>query len=220
MPAAVTSPGRELLAFAALGGPKDSLRALEASVALAIARSVPEGKRARAREEWLGRPLSLAFPWEFSDSDRVMSSADVLADAELALLKRDATGVRQTLQAFREKRRTILPENLKLETLYPEAWLLRKIGDARAAAEWLDPTLETQSRSSLEVLAAPVGAGSLVQAMAFRADLGAAAGDSASAARWAGAVATLWQNADGFLRPIVQRMSRLAGHGGDKPVRK
>jgi hypothetical protein len=53
----------------------------------------------------------------------------------------------------------------------------------------------------------------VVRAMALRADLAAAAGDRVTATRWADGVATLWQSAEPALRPVAERMRRLAGGG-------
>jgi hypothetical protein len=53
----------------------------------------------------------------------------------------------------------------------------------------------------------------LVRAMALRADLAAASGDHAAAARWAQAVTILWSDADQFLQPTVRRMRELARAG-------
>src|SRR5439155_1746136 len=58
---------------------------------------------------------------------------------------------------------------------------------------------------------APARAGSLVRAMALRADLAERVGDHAVAARWAAAVAAFWSDADPFLQPLVRRMRRRAG---------
>jgi hypothetical protein len=47
--------------------------------------------------------------------------------------------------------------------------------------------------------------------MALRAELAAAAGDRALAARWARAVITLWSDADPPLAPTLARMRQLGG---------
>jgi hypothetical protein len=54
-------------------------------------------------------------------------------------------------------------------------------------------------------------AGTLVRALALRADLAARVGDRAASRVWARAVAVLWSGADPFLQPLVRRMARLAG---------
>ena len=56
----------------------------------------------------------------------------------------------------------------------------------------------------------PVGAALLVRAMAFRADLAGASGDSVTARRWGRAVAGLWSSSDPFLAPVVERMHRAS----------
>ena len=60
----------------------------------------------------------------------------------------DSATIRQRLVPIREARRVAAPEELKLESLYPEAWLLASIGDQQTALDWLAPTLDAQPRSS------------------------------------------------------------------------
>jgi hypothetical protein len=51
-----------LLAYAAMGGPEDSIAALYETVRTAIERAVPSPDREAMRLGWLGRPATLAFP--------------------------------------------------------------------------------------------------------------------------------------------------------------
>ena len=105
---------------------------------------------------------------------------------------------------------TAAPEDLKMESLYPEAWLLAQMGDAKAALEWITPTLDAQARSSIENLRSVVAAGALVHGMVLRAELANRLGRATEAATWARAVTALWSDADDELRPIAKEMKRLA----------
>lgn len=96
------------------------------------------------------------------------------------------------------------------EAIFPEARLLAAMGDQEAAARRLDPTLHDLRHTSLQFVSDPVGAGLLVRAMALRADLAHAAGDSATARLWGRTVHQLWSGSDPFLAPVVLRMQRLA----------
>jgi hypothetical protein len=111
---------------------------------------------------------------------------------------------------LREARKSRAPEELKLESLYPEAWLLASIGDTQTALEWITPTLDAQRQSSTEIPQSPVAAGSLVRAMILRAQLAEQLGRGREAAEWARAVVALWRDGDEELRPTVREMTRLA----------
>jgi len=212
VPLAVAAAAQAMLAFAAVGGPLDSLRAVERSLTSAIRASVPSPQQDGARARWLGRAATLAFPKYVSAAVRDRSiGSDPLSVAEAAALTHDSAAIRRNLQLLREGRKSALPEDLKPEAAYPEAALLASIGDTRNAIDWLDAVLEAQSRTSPEILSEPAGAGSLVSAMILRAELADRVGDRAAAVRWARAVTTLWRNADPFLQPVVQRVAAIAG---------
>jgi hypothetical protein len=102
------------------------------------------------------------------------------------------------------------PALVSLDGTYLEAWLQAAIGDTARALSWLDVSL-AHMRDLRPTLLDQRQAGGLVRAMVLRADLASAAGDRAAARWWGNAVATLWQGADPELRPIVDRMRRLAG---------
>jgi len=74
---------------------------------------------------------------------------------------------------------------------------------------WLDPWLATLAGPAPGTLASPANAGTLVRAMALRADLAHQTGDTETARKWASVVAILWQNADDFLQPTVRSMRRM-----------
>jgi hypothetical protein len=94
--------------------------------------------------------------------------------------------------------------------VYPGARLLIAVGDTGTAIEWLDQTLDGLRAYDPKILQDPVRAATFVRAMALRADLAAARGDSKTARRWAGAIAALWSAPDVELEPITRRMSQYA----------
>jgi hypothetical protein len=134
-----------------------------------------------------------------------------LLHAQLAARARQWLVVRAALDDWRSQRRTLAPEEIIVDALYGEARLLVLLGDDRAAAEWLDPTLGALRRVAPQSLAWVSGAASLVRAMALRAELADRLGDRSTAAKWARPVVVLWAGADPFLQPVVQRMARLTG---------
>jgi tRNA A-37 threonylcarbamoyl transferase component Bud32 len=210
IPAPLSRIGPALLVLASLGGPSDSLDLLEQRVAGAIEVGLPVSARKAARDEWLGRPATLAFPdYRLASTTQLPAGSYNLLDAQAAFARGDSAGARRILADVRERRRHLSPQDITLDALYPEAALLAAMGDEQAAAQWLDPTLHALAGTAPLVFIDPGRAGALVRAMALRADLAHRAGERATAARWARVVLVLWSDADAFLDPLVARMQRL-----------
>ena len=141
-----------------------------------------------------------------------MHTGDDLLDLQAAWADGDTLAVRRGLNTMREGRREILPADLTLDALYPEAELLNALGDRRGAAAWLDPTLQALFQVAPHAPTSRISAvraAALVRAMALRARLAEGLGDREGAARWAAAVRILWSDADSFLQPEVQQLRRL-----------
>ena len=197
----------ELEAYSSLGAPVDSIQAL----ASAVGRASGAGGRAEAPARWMLRALTLAFPVYRDPAIRVLAGdGHSIAVAERAFLDRDTATIRRQLLPLGTARQAVAPEDIKLERLYPEAWLLASIGDQALALQWLTPTLDAQARASTETLRSVIGAGALINAMALRARLAARLGRAAESRRWARAVVALWDEADDELHPLVREMRRLA----------
>ena len=212
VPAPLAQTALPLVLLASLGGPADSLRTLEQLVDSSIDNGLAVPRRQQARLQWLARAATLAFPdYRFKSIAKLAGAGDYLLDAQAAFLRGDTAFVLRLYVELRTARRHLPPSQLTLDALYPEAWLLAALGDESAAIAWLDPTLVSLLSTPPEVFTEPARAGSLVRAMALRADLAERVGDHAAAARWAAAVAALWSDADPFLQPAVSRMRRLAG---------
>jgi len=82
-PVQIAQSAPALLAFAALGGPGDSLIALERQVATAIDNALSASTQQQARMQWLARPAELAFPGiRLSSITRLAGSGDYIVDAE------------------------------------------------------------------------------------------------------------------------------------------
>lgn len=211
LPPALSQSAPGLLMFAALGGPTDSLAALERDLTSTIEARVDPSDRPALRSEWLGRSATLAFPeFRFAGIAALEGTGDYEVEAQAAFARGDSATVRGILTSVHAARRLVSPADLTLDTLYPEAWLLAALGDSVAAIAWLDPTLGAVGDMQPQVLDDAVQAGALVRAMALRAELAARVGDRAAARKWARSVVALWAGADDFLQPIVQRMQQLA----------
>ncbi len=201
-----------LLVFSALGGPADSLEQLEERVVEALGQVRSQEDRGYLREAWLLRPAGIAFPTHRSARMREFRGFDYyIINAELAYMDQDSAGVRAVLNQVGQ----IRGSDAVIDALYPEAWLLAAVGDGPAALRWLAPTLDGLATAPLETFTEPVKAGTLVRAMALRADVAGRLGRTAEAARWAAPVAILWREADAFLQPIRSDMARLVA--GQRP---
>jgi tRNA A-37 threonylcarbamoyl transferase component Bud32 len=211
---AIASTAPSLLAYASLGGPVDSLRSLWRQVDAGINR-LKADEQQPARNEWLGRAATLAFPTYPDAIAGLDVEGDYLVDAQKAYLRGDTAAVLAVLASVRDGlRKSNPPANITFDALYPEAWLLAEVGRAADAAAWLDPTLDAIVETPPRIFADPARAGSLVHGLALRAGLADRLGDHGAAARWARVVVLLWSDADPFLRPLFEKMQRLTGGGG------
>ena len=210
-PSTIAETAPALLMYAAVGGPQDSLAQLEHEVGVAIDHGFDRQTQTELRFEWLGRPATLAFPeCRMLSIAALRGQGDYLIDAEAAQLRNDSVAVRGALENVRIARQRTSAPDRALDALLPEASLFAAVGDYRSASDWISPTLDSLARTAPQVLMDPVRAGSLVRAMALRAELADRLGDRVSARRWARAVAVLWSGADPFLHPMLDRMRRIA----------
>lgn len=212
IPGTVQQGAVALQLSAAAGASGDSLRLLELEVERGIARSVSTAMQDGARQRLLGRAATLAFPGYRSPLIATLADAgEPLAQAQQAVARSDTVAARRALARLVESRHPLLPEEVKLETLLPEALLLMSLGDAAGGVARLQATLDAQRFAELEIVRDPIGAGVLVRALAARAELAAAVGDPSSARRWGRAFLTLWGDGDAIVRPQVARVSQLTG---------
>jgi serine/threonine protein kinase len=199
-----------LLVYAALGGPADSLIVLERRVTATIDDALLPAERRAERMQWVARSATLAFSTHrFAALATLVDQGDELLDLQAEWVAGDSNSVRRGLAERRGILQQFLPPYRTLDGLYPEAELLAALGEDRAAAEWLDPTLRALPQVAPSLLASPVHAASLIRAAALRAAVAERLGDRDGARQWASAVVTLWSDADPFLQPLVSELRRL-----------
>lgn len=207
---ALSRIGPALIAFASLGGPQDSLSALEAAVDRGV-ESLPESQRTDARRIWLTRAAYLGFPsGQMRTLPRAGNTGLRLGEVIASALAGDTSDVLRRTAAITAERRFLRPADITTDGVYPVAAALAAVGATDTAISRLDATLLYLQYTGSEDLSLVYRTGPLVRAMALRADLAAGRGDSATARMWAFAVIELWSNADPFLSPVVQRMRQLA----------
>lgn len=189
--------GPGLLAFAAMGGPVDSLIRLEDEVRRAINGFPIMDDRSRARLEWLARSATLAFPQDtFRSIGELEKGADLLLDAQAAAARGDTRLARARLERLMGSQQ---PELVTIDALYPEVALLERLGDPAGSERALDRWLEALPQASTDVLMEPARAATLGRALALKARHARARRDEATAKVWDRAVGILWRDAEPFL---------------------
>jgi tetratricopeptide (TPR) repeat protein len=207
---AVAQSGPALVAFAALTGPSDSLRALEARFVAAVA-SLPAEQARPESIRWHARAASLSFPVHQMSilKERSLPGAAGLVAAAAA---GDSASVAASVARLAVIRRVLGASELTVDALLPETAALIATRDTLGAMRWLSPTLDALAQSTTTDHAQIPRAAALVRAMATRAELEYAGGRADEARRWASAVAQIWAGADPFLQPVVRRMRFVAGY--------
>ena len=201
-----------LVANAALGSPADSVSLLAARVAHLIAGRVRPERQTAARSAFLAPGAVLAFPVVGASTvHRSDIPGGYLLDMQRALARGDTAAARARYARVRAVRHSRPPTDVDISSTYGEAWVFLGLRDTTAAVAVLDSSLNNLTGLGGNLLDFVPQAAGLVRAMALRADLAAAAGDTSHARWWAQRVAILWRDADRPLKPLVQRMRAIAG---------
>jgi len=211
-PLAVKAVALELLAYAALGGPVDSLRALKTRVDQSVSSWAGPATRERLRLAVLRVPVELAFAQlGLTDVHRQDAVGGYLIERQWALAHGDTAVVRADIARIAALRGQLRPGDVPIDGTFNEAVLLLQIGDTAAASQLLDLSLEALPTLGTYLLEETPQAAALVRAMALRAELASRAGEQATARRWARVVITLWAMGDPPLEPVLRRMRKLVG---------
>jgi tRNA A-37 threonylcarbamoyl transferase component Bud32/tetratricopeptide (TPR) repeat protein len=217
-PVTVTGPLAETanryLAYAAVGAPPESIAATAARTRQLTARYV---EPSRADSTYLAityEAAVLAHAQQRVGARPRLTGRHHLNVPLEALRSGDTGSVRTALRSLQAERRYGVPGSVAIDGTFVEAWMLAELGDSTEAAAHLDLSLGALATQSPALLEQQPQAAGLVRAMTLRADLAAAAGDTATARRWATAVATLWADAEPPLSPVVSRMRTLTAAAG------
>ena len=142
------------------------------------------------------------------------SRKDPLVVALSALAAHNISRTRASLDSLAELHSDFAPGEITFDNIYMESWLRAEIGDSSRAASQLDKGLAGLSAALPNILSSSTVTGSLVRAMALRAELALAAHQSAVAKNWATNVIQLWGRGDEITAPIVARMRVLLQSDG------
>lgn len=212
IPATVMASADALLAFASLGGPRDSVLAAERVLAAGLASRFPPQQRHSITHSLLDRPASLAFmraPLQATGELTAHTRYPVLR-AQSLLAAGDTPAAAAIVEEQWDRRATLRATDVAIETLYAEAWVMVAAGRHQQAGKMLQDALDGLRWAEPGYLGDVAKCGALVRAMALRADLAARTGDTSTRRLWASAVVDLWQHADPHLQPLVRRMRILA----------
>lgn len=211
IPPALVALSESLVAYAAFGGPVDSLVTYEERLEIGIRNRVADRHREEARHLLFDRAASLAYtssPLEAAAALTTSTSYPLL-EAQGAHASGDVGGAAQILGGIVAARSDFRPAQISLDAVFPECVLRLALGDTAAAVALLDSSLDALRWLEPGGLADVAGAASLVRAMALRAALADAAGEPEIARQWARAVSTLWEGADPVLAPILRRVQGI-----------
>jgi DNA-binding SARP family transcriptional activator len=199
--------------YASLGGPRDTIMALERRLNEAIANNIATSEQQATRAEALLRIAPLALPTvALASLPQLLIEEYPALTMAAAATRRDVLTVRATQRNTLDRRSRLRAADISLDAVFPEAWSLMTVGDLREAINWIDPTLNSIRFSGPGLYATdPVEAASLVRTIALRADLANAIGDVQTRRRWAAIISILWSDCDNFLKPTLQRMKVFAG---------
>jgi len=218
VPLQVHQAAARLLAFAAFGAPVDSIRALEGEIERRIIAFARPDLRDDLRAAALVRPGMMAYfergPGFAHQSARWLNP---FTRMETDLARGDTARVRaarDALHQWRVARQRSRPADVAADGVLLDAKVALALGDTAGAMDELATSLASlAAHGSFLTRDVPQAAG-VVRDMALLAELKAAAGDTATARRWAGAVVTLWQGSAPSLGAMVQGMQRLASPSG------
>ncbi len=188
----VSEPALTYLAYAAIGAPADTLRALEDATRRAVDQFAPPERRTEFAVATMLRPSMLAFPvtgatWIHRQGDQPTP----LLTLQRMLVAGDTLGLRVLLDSFVVDRTPFRAGDVSIDQTYQEAELRLAIGDTTDAVALLDRTLSALPTLGFHLVHHVAESAGLVRAMALRARLARRAGDTRTAERWESAVAAL-----------------------------
>jgi tetratricopeptide (TPR) repeat protein len=206
----------ELLAYASVGAPKDSLTGLEGRMQGQVKSYIAPDRQAEVNDVLLHQVHRLEYnAVGATSSHRAAPVADPLLRLQWMAMQGDKAGVRRQMDEVARLRRSGTPGDVALDATLGEARVRLSIGDTAAATSQLDQVLDALPTLGVALLGdVPQGsipqAAALPQMLALRAELAAHAGDSIVARTRATQALALWSGAEPALASQVSRLRDLA----------
>ncbi|MDP2956837.1 MAG: serine/threonine-protein kinase [Longimicrobiales bacterium] len=193
-------------AFAAGGGPLDSLEDLRRRALSQGAALVPGADRERVLTSLLSDDLALAYiVMPASPRDPAPQPGNPFAVSLAMLSNGDTAGARKALAGTEGLSAVLAAGSVPFSVAWMENHVRLALGDTVLATSQLDQLLGSL-RAQDRLLVTMTQAGPLVRSMARRATLAHRAGDRDTAWRWARAVVTLWANGEVPASQVVAEM--------------
>jgi DNA-binding SARP family transcriptional activator len=204
VPAPLAQAQADAVLYAGLGLEPEGGEA-EAALLRLVEAWIEPGARATVHTALLNSSRRLSFPGNAAQVRRLpLQEADPVLEMQQMLAAGDAAGARARLATLLEGRGPRRPGDLTADFTYVEAELHLALGDTAAALAELDRSLLALEALPLSVLHRVEETAGLLRAMRLRAELAAARGDARTAARWRGALSTLWSGGDPRLRRTLR----------------
>ncbi|HEX2076264.1 MAG TPA: bacterial transcriptional activator domain-containing protein, partial [Longimicrobium sp.] len=205
VPAPLVPPARDALLFGALAVEPEAGEA-EAELLRLVDALVEPAERAVVRSALLNPVRRQSFHRGSLARVRAapLEEAGWLVQVQQALARGDTAAARARLASLTEGRGRRFPGDLTLDYVPAEAEVWLALGDTAQAVRELDRSLlalEVVPEKVLDRVEETLG---LLRAMRLRMELAAASGDAATAARWRGALSTLWAGGDARLRRMLR----------------
>jgi tetratricopeptide (TPR) repeat protein len=201
LPNEVIAGALQLQAYAALGGPRDSLRAVLARTSRSIAAWIPAAEQGAVRQMIFRNTFGLAYDQLAPIATfTIAPERDPRLAMRIALSKHDTAAVRRTSRALSARETEFSPGTMGTDIFYHHATILLALGDTAAATAQLDAALAGLPRARSGLVTNIAAASAIVPTMALRADLAWQARDVPMFDRWARPAVLLWSDADPELR--------------------
>jgi hypothetical protein len=201
LPTEVTAGALQLQAYAALGGPRDSMRAVLARTSRAIAAWIPPAEQADVRQMVFRNTFGLAYDQLAPIAQfTLVPDRDPRLAMHMAIAKRDTAAARRSSRTMLARAAEYSPGTMGMDFFYHHATMLLSLGDTVAATAQLDAALAGLPRARSGLVTNIAAASAIVPTMALRADLAWQARDVATFDKWAKPAVLLWSDADPELR--------------------
>ena len=196
LPPAANAPVEELTAYAALGGPVDSIVALERRARFAIRQFVDARSLRGALEYSFRLPATLAFPRTVLPvvAD-LRAGGDLRFAAVQSLYRSDSAAAREHLRAIANIHEIVPAADRTADIALVDAELQLVLGSRALAIQWLDELFASLRWSPLNQLNFPAQVAAWPRALALRAQVESARSSSVPS-RYLTPLDTLWRHAE------------------------
>ncbi len=205
---------RRFNAYAAFGGPRDSLVQIADRVDAMLSRYLDPRETASTWHLLMDDGLGISVLDMPVPSRHPLEPHNYLLEAALLLGRGDTAAARRVLGVEFDDQAP--PGERAAVTVLQSSRLALRLGDTVRATNHLVGTLTNLAVAPTLLIDEPIQAAALVRALALTAELARRRGDTALSRRFAGLVVTLWSGCDPEWRPLLERMRVLRNENPPK----